>query len=653
MTRAFGPIALVAIVAAMFVAAADARGQARQRWIGGNGNWTDGTNWDINGIDYPDAFFDGELLVENDGVANVTGNVSQNSPEIFLGANLDANPGTSGTLNIASGGALSVVANPNFDNFGGVTVGDNGGTGTLTIATGGSLAMEGALTSATGANFNSTITLNGTAQLSAASAFLDRRLVLNGFGVDFNVAGNLVLGLAGNHAWEIGAGGAASTISVGGNADLGGTLRLFSSGYVPAIGDSFTLIDSTTVDFGEIQGAGFSFVDTSALTLPNAGANFRVETISGGDNGTLTVATLEQRPILVVNRETGNVSIVNPGAAASIDFDAYAIRSANGSLVPGNWNSLEGAGTPSGQWLAANPQATGLSELNITGSSTIAASSALNLGNGVFNLQTPTAFGEDNEDIRFQLGRPSGELIEGVVVYEGMPNNTLVLNVDPTTGQAQLVNPTAFDIEIDAYSITSQTGSLNSANGSPTMTWQSFADSGIAGGNWFEANVNNFQLSELQAIGTTAIDGNFGTLLGLGTPFDTAGTTDLVFRFALAGESTFRTGTVVYGGLVTGPPTLVGDYNGDGVVDAADYTVWRDTLGETGPGLAADGNGDLLVDAADYALWRSNFGQSLASGSMSLDAAAVPEPSSLVAAIMTGGIGLLVARRRNGLARHR
>ena len=36
---------------------------------------------------------------------------------------------------------------------------------------------------------------------------------------------------------------------------------------------------------------------------------------------------------------------------------------------------------------------------------------------------------------------------------------------------------------------------------------------------------------------------------------------------------------------------LDGDYNVDGVVDAADYVVWRDSLDETGRGLAADGTG--------------------------------------------------------------
>lgn len=73
---------------------------------------------------------------------------------------------------------------------------------------------------------------------------------------------------------------------------------------------------------------------------------------------------------------------------------------------------------------------------------------------------------------------------------------------------------------------------------------------------------------------------------------------------------------------------LEGDFNDDGIVDAADYTVWRDNLGATDE-AALNGNGDRAggVDVADYDLWVSNFGQTLSEESNS---AAVPEPTSLI-----------------------
>ncbi|MDA8746239.1 dockerin type I domain-containing protein, partial [Rubripirellula amarantea] len=57
------------------------------------------------------------------------------------------------------------------------------------------------------------------------------------------------------------------------------------------------------------------------------------------------------------------------------------------------------------------------------------------------------------------------------------------------------------------------------------------------------------------------------------------------------------------------PAVLEGDFNDNGVVDAADYTVWRDNLGATvTPYTGADADGDGQVDANDYQLWKANFG---------------------------------------------
>jgi hypothetical protein len=74
---------------------------------------------------------------------------------------------------------------------------------------------------------------------------------------------------------------------------------------------------------------------------------------------------------------------------------------------------------------------------------------------------------------------------------------------------------------------------------------------------------------------------------------------------------------------------LSGDYNNNGIVDAADYTVWRDSLGQSVSAFAgADGNGDGMIDAGDYDLWRTHFGQRAGNGSES--DGAVAEPSTLM-----------------------
>jgi len=73
-------------------------------------------------------------------------------------------------------------------------------------------------------------------------------------------------------------------------------------------------------------------------------------------------------------------------------------------------------------------------------------------------------------------------------------------------------------------------------------------------------------------------------------------------------------------------PGLAGDYNDNGVVDAADYVLWR----KGGP-LANEVADPGVASAADYMEWRARFGNSSGSGSVQFGAGgAVPEPASLL-----------------------
>jgi hypothetical protein len=65
-----------------------------------------------------------------------------------------------------------------------------------------------------------------------------------------------------------------------------------------------------------------------------------------------------------------------------------------------------------------------------------------------------------------------------------------------------------------------------------------------------------------------------------------------------------------YSFTTTGGP--LGDYNANGTVDAADYTVWRDTLGSTTDFRANGSNEGAsldLIDQADYEVWKNAFGE--------------------------------------------
>jgi autotransporter-associated beta strand protein len=86
---------------------------------------------------------------------------------------------------------------------------------------------------------------------------------------------------------------------------------------------------------------------------------------------------------------------------------------------------------------------------------------------------------------------------------------------------------------------------------------------------------------------------------------------------------------------------LMGDYNHNGTVDAADYTLWRDTLGST-TNLAADGNANGVIDSGDYDVWKMHFGEQVL-GSGASASQNVPEPATI--SLLIAGVATLLLRR--------
>ncbi|TWT95410.1 hypothetical protein Pla108_35580 [Botrimarina colliarenosi] len=82
-----------------------------------------------------------------------------------------------------------------------------------------------------------------------------------------------------------------------------------------------------------------------------------------------------------------------------------------------------------------------------------------------------------------------------------------------------------------------------------------------------------------------------------------------------------------------------GDYFLDGYLCEQDYAVWRNDYGATFPS-SADGNGDGVVDAADYTIWRD---------AMALSASGVPEPSGVAGVMMVALLTTILRKRRHAL----
>ena len=83
---------------------------------------------------------------------------------------------------------------------------------------------------------------------------------------------------------------------------------------------------------------------------------------------------------------------------------------------------------------------------------------------------------------------------------------------------------------------------------------------------------------------------------------------------------------------------LPGDYNYDGMVDIADYAVWRNNLGAPDYSLGDNDTIGGVIGVAQYQLWKDHFGESLAGASSTL--VAVPEPSTGLLVLLAAGLAV-------------
>ncbi|MCO6044750.1 hypothetical protein NG895_12605 [Aeoliella sp. ICT_H6.2] len=351
---------------------------------------------------------------------------------------------------------------------------------------------------------------------------------------------------------------------------------------------------------------------------------------------------------LRVNRATGALQLTGSSETV-VGLAGYQINSTLETLNP-DPGVFTGLHSIDSDWVLAGPQLpTGIAEFNENGDPAVVTAVDNSITLDLGNLYDPDAaqinggfgFNVELNDLTLHYADTSFESSRiGIVEYYGDGDlNTIGITVDLSTGSAFIENESTFDQTIIGYVIKASTpGTLNTS----LATFNGLRDE--TGGGSFEppASLDGSNLAELDPT-EDGIAIKAGQSYDLGTIGGIVDDLSVTFLLAGAGESS-RTGFVKYVAAQNSP----GDFNSDGIVNIADYAVWRNNLGaadETALNFNGDGGG---VTTDDYQLWKDNFG----AGSMSVaglqsNRQAVPEPSMLyiVGAALFGTV-YIVNRRR-------
>jgi autotransporter-associated beta strand protein len=327
------------------------------------------------------------------------------------------------------------------------------------------------------------------------------------------------------------------------------------------------------VDAAAVTGVLKKVVRGDATAGLNKGGN-GVLVLMNADGNTYAGQTTVTKGSLVVNNTTSTTSGVGTGAVVISDFGSGANLAGTGFI-----------GT------VANP--VNVSLTHDTGS-TITAGARLYPGDLVGKPSTVSSPGTLDTHI--------GTLtIHGNLTFDSLAS----LNVD--------INHTAADQVVDFGDITLGGAGMNFATGTPSLD-----------------GTETFTLIDNQ--GSNAINGEFGFLNGVAGTY-TEGSTIHVgpakYTLTYAGGAGSNDVMLIGAGLL-------GDFNGDTNINAADYPSWRKNNGTD----------------SGYAEWRENFSEASASGPGMLTQAAVPEPATIILVVLIAPFfAPLVARRKHGRTR--
>lgn len=422
------------------------------------------------------------------------------------------------------------------------------------------------------------------------------------------------------------------------------------------------------------EGSGnFVFSDTTAKggvgdTTHNSSGSTDIAGIWTNGGGTLTVnaGTLAIGNANVVNGFTSTGPIIVNGGTLTVRSRNF-ISLPTVTLAGGTLNAPNGYAVPLGAVLQGNGGVTG--RVATANGSTIIATGNMTIGDGAHlagvNLDGELYTGDNAVTLNDANQAVLGSFTNLGFTVPGTLNatNGLVLNfgrnltgwgnVNSTNALAQAVIANG-DVQGDSFTnfldfsgYVKGVGTFNNVAFSGTFSpglSPALVDVGSAilkEGSVLEMELGGTnrggQYDALDIAGQLALSGTLKvSLLGAFAPaagmefklFDgvTTGSFDSYALPALgSGLSWDASALTTDGVLAVVVGGIPGDYNGDGSVDAADYSTYRDASA-TGSLLAND-NTPGTVSLADYNVWRSNFG--LSAGGSVAASAAVPEPGTL------------------------
>jgi T5SS/PEP-CTERM-associated repeat protein len=419
------------------------------------------------------------------------------------------------------------------------------------------------------------------------------------------------------------------------NATISSGARLVSNDSLSTGGEAASNV-TLNVTGGRVESDGAITLQRGTTTTVSAAGVIEGQNVVLGSNGGTTITTVTGSNSLLKSR--GTLTAGRAGTS-SLAISAGAKAESLGPTIIGELAGSSAVVAVSGAG----------SRLDVGSSLTIGGSGAgsLEIHPGGF---VPVTNGV-SVGVLGTLDLTGGTLETSI--GQSITNNGLIRASDGSTIRSDIVNAGTLNL-LDASTTRSVTLQANSQMTADNSTVGSLTQQPTADLKFTLRSASDFD--NLAVTGAASLGGDVVvSLLGGFAPI--AGTEfQVLIASSISGLPTFDFSAAPLGsGLAWGvalSPTsislaihssgIAGDYNADGTVNAADYTVWRDNFGSTTV-LPNDPSGGT-IGVTQYNTWRSNFGSSN-SGSAHATALSVPEPATLPLALLLFA-ALIRSRRR-------